>query len=195
MALPFDCRDGVYRKSEPHIIIDLAYPENIRKRFEPEWDPNRSTNPMLGLSAEIDQEIQSRYFNLGNPSHPPFTPENTTFRLYVKRSRLHQTNVERFLEHDERNISGVRYLELIVDNFKGGAYGVDLSDLRRFPKLRTVEIIMRYENREMFTEERKDELDVEMKELVRAYFMNCDIWKPVSEERRPKWTLERKALV
>jgi hypothetical protein len=195
MALPFDCRESIYKNSEPHIIIDLAYPEHIRKKFEPDWDLKRPTNPMLGLSAEIDKEMQSCYFNLGNPYCPPFAPNKTTFRLYSKRYRLHQINIERFFNHDKRNALGVWHLELIIDNFKGGIYGVDLGDLDRFPKLRTVEIVTRYAEREMFTENRKDELDAELKELVKAYFKECDTWKQVSAERHPRWTLERRALV
>jgi hypothetical protein len=195
MALPFDCRESIYKISEPHIIIDLAYPENIQKRFEPDWDPKRSINPMLGLSTKIDQEIQSYYFNLGNPCCPPFAPDKTTFQLYTKRYRLHQINVENFLEHNKRNVFGVWHLELIIDNFKGGAYGVDLSDLGQFPNLRTAEIITRYGEREMFTEQCKDELDAEMKGLVKVYFKESDAWKQVSVERRPRWTLERRTLL
>ncbi len=189
LPLPFELRNLIYTSLEPRITIIPQYPDRIRRRIDPNWEPDPRIHPMMGMNSIQDADIKSRYLNLNNTFSPPFLPSHTTFRFYANCKGINAAHVRWFFEHDERNRLGVRFVEFIVDDYQDEKDV--LETLSQFPRLEKVKIVLRFDHQKWDWRAYCREMAIKrMKEEVVRFFKESDCWDTVLEEKRPLWRVE-----
>ena len=196
LPLPYELREMIYDELEPHIIITPQYPVNIRKAFEPDWDPGFDAHPMLSVNKVMDDDIASRYYNADDTAQPGFIPEKTTFRIWDKHSRLMQMHMGAFFNKN-RNCFGVRHVEYIFDCYDGD-HDELFEILSRFPNLKTAKIVIRYKagtidgaDAEIFKDFLKMHLEFSFDVSTKA----MPSWHSVAQLRSVKWEIQEFCVI